>query len=49
MLWDTGKGRPPVLALHRAVPMVLFRLRQNLSGPVCAELFGVSQATVSRY
>ncbi|MFE5546764.1 transposase family protein, partial [Streptomyces sp. NPDC056534] len=36
------------LGLYRPVVLVLFLLRQNLVQQAAAELFGVSQATVSR-
>jgi len=42
-------GRPPVLALFDAVVAVLLGLRHNLADEVVAELFGVSQATITRY
>jgi DDE superfamily endonuclease/Helix-turn-helix of DDE superfamily endonuclease len=45
-LW-TG-GRPPAAGLYRSVVMVVFLLRQNATQQVVAELFGVSQSTVSR-
>ncbi|MFE9139716.1 transposase family protein, partial [Streptomyces sp. NPDC007355] len=36
------------LGLYKSVVLVLFLLRQNLVQAAAAELFGVSQATVSR-
>lgn len=41
-------GRMWALGLYRSVVLVLFLLRQNPVQEVAAELFGVSQATVSR-
>lgn len=41
-------GRPPVLGLHRSVLLTLVLLRQNLPQTVAADLFGISQPTVSR-
>ncbi len=42
-------GRPHVLPLPTAVIAVLFGLRHNMPDEVVAELFGCSQATVTRY
>lgn len=42
-------GRPHVLPLPTAVIAVLFGLRHNMSDEVVAEVFGCSQATVTRY
>ena len=42
-------GRPHVLPLPEAVVAVLFGLRHNLPDEVVAEVFGCSQATVTRY
>jgi hypothetical protein len=44
----TSRGRPCALGLFRSVAMVLALLRQNIVQQVAAEIFGVSQATVSR-
>lgn len=41
-------GRPPAAGLYRSVVMVVFLLRENVTQQVVAELFGVSQSTVSR-
>jgi hypothetical protein len=41
-------GRPPALGLYRQVMLVLFYLRQKVSQTVLADLYGVSQPTVSR-
>lgn len=43
-----GRGRPPALGLYRQVVLVLVLLRQNMTQAVAADLFGVSQPTVSR-
>lgn len=43
-----GRGRPPGLGLFRSVALVLALLRQNVVQQVAAEIFGISQATVSR-
>jgi len=42
-------GRPHVLPLYAAVVAVLFGLRHNVPDEVVAELFGCSQATITRY
>jgi hypothetical protein len=42
-------GRPHVLPLVTAVVAVLFGLRHNLPDDVVAEVFGCSQATITRY
>jgi hypothetical protein len=42
-------GRPHVLPLPAAVVAVLFGLRHNLADEVVAEVFGCSQATITRY
>lgn len=42
-------GRPHVLPLPAAVVAVLFGLRHNLGDEVVGEVFGCSQATVTRY
>lgn len=44
----TSRGRPYVAGLFISVVMVLALLRQNLVQKVVAEIFGVSQSTVSR-
>lgn len=43
-----SRGRPYALGLFKSVAMVLSLLRQNLVQQVAGEVFGVSQATVSR-
>jgi hypothetical protein len=42
-------GRPHVLPLPTAVIAVLFGLRYNMPDEVLAEVFGCSQATITRY
>jgi hypothetical protein len=42
-------GRPHVLALPAAVVAVLFGLRHNVADDVVGEVFGCSQATITRY
>ena len=44
----SGRGRRPTLGLYRRVVLTLVLLRQNLAQTVAADLFGVSQPTVSR-
>jgi hypothetical protein len=46
---DPPVGRPHVLSLPVAVIAVLFGLRHNVSDEVVAEVFGCSQATITRY
>jgi hypothetical protein len=41
-------GRPPAAGLYRSVVMVVHLMRRNPVQAVAAEVFGVSQATVSR-
>ena len=43
-----SRGRPFALGLFRSVAMVLALLRQNIVQQLAAEMFGVSQSTVSR-
>ena len=45
-LWPRRRHRS--LDPHQSVTMVLLYLRQNMSQPVLAELFGCSQSTISR-
>jgi len=42
-------GRPRVFPLPTAVIAVLFELRHNMPDEVMAEVFGCSQATITRY
>jgi hypothetical protein len=44
----SGLGRPRALGLYRQVVLVLMLVRQNMSQSVAADVFGVSQSTVSR-
>jgi hypothetical protein len=46
--WQPVRGRRRVLGLYRAVVLTLFLMRRNESQAVAGELFGCSQATVSR-
>jgi hypothetical protein len=41
-------GRPPALGLYRQVVLVLMYLRQNVPQSVLADVYGISQPTVSR-
>lgn len=43
-----GLGRPPALGLYRRVVLALVLVRQNLTQAVAADMFGISQPTVSR-
>jgi hypothetical protein len=48
--WEQPQvGRPHALPLYAAVVAVLFGLRHNLADDVVAEVFGCSQATITRY
>jgi hypothetical protein len=47
-VWQQPNGRPRVVGLYRAVVLTLFLLRHDNAQGVAAELFGCSQATVSR-
>lgn len=48
--WESpAVGRPHVLSLVAAVTAVLFGLRHNVADDVTGELFGCSQATITRY
>ncbi|BCJ56349.1 hypothetical protein Asp14428_78240 [Actinoplanes sp. NBRC 14428] len=47
-IWQPVRGRRRVLGLYRAVVLTLFLMRRNESQAVAGELFGCSQATVSR-
>jgi hypothetical protein len=46
--WDKGSGRPRELTLREAVIVTCAYLRQNIIEEVLAEIFDVSQATISR-
>ena len=45
--WDKGTGRPKSLSLREAIMVTLLYQRQNMIEEVIADLFGVSQGTVS--
>ena len=45
--WDKGIGRPRSLSLREAIMVTLLYKRQNIIEEVIADLFGVSQGTVS--
>ena len=45
--WDKGSGRPKSLALREAIMVTLLYERQNMTEEVIADVFGVSQGTVS--
>jgi hypothetical protein len=47
-VWQRPVGRRRVMGLYRAVVLTLFLLRHNNSQDVAGELFGCSQASVSR-
>jgi hypothetical protein len=46
--WEPVRGRRRVMGLYRAVVLTLYLLRRNESQAVAGELFGCSQASVSR-
>jgi len=45
--WDKGIGRPKSLSLREAIMVALLYNRQSMIEEVIADLFGVSQGTVS--
>src|SRR5712691_9126961 len=45
--WDKGIGRPKSLSLREAIMVTLLYKRQHIIEEVIADLFGISQATVS--
>jgi predicted XRE-type DNA-binding protein len=45
--WDKGIGRPKSLSLREALMVTLLYERQNMTEEVIADVFGVSQGTVS--
>ncbi len=47
-VWQPPVGHPRAMGLYRAVVLTLFLLRHNNSQDVAGELFGCSQATISR-
>jgi hypothetical protein len=48
VVWDSGRGRPRVLALRQAVKVVVMYLRTNVTEELIAELLFVDQSTISR-
>jgi hypothetical protein len=46
--WPSGRGRPPALSLRQAVRVTVMYAKNNVTEEFLAELFGVSQPTVSR-
>jgi hypothetical protein len=46
--WFSGQGRPPALSLGQAVKVTLMYQKNNVTQEYLAELFNVSQPTVSR-
>jgi hypothetical protein len=47
--WDKGVGRPHDLSLREALVVTCGYLRQNIIEDVWADIFDVSQSTISRY
>jgi DDE superfamily endonuclease/Helix-turn-helix of DDE superfamily endonuclease len=47
--WDKGRGRPKALCLRDALIVACGYMRNNITEEVWAEIFGVSQACISRY
>src|SRR5258708_13269112 len=45
--WNKGIGRPKSLSLREAIMVTLLYKRQNMIEEVIADLFGISQGTVS--
>jgi hypothetical protein len=45
--WDKGTGRPKSLPLREAIMVTLLYKRQNITEEVIADVFGISQGTVS--
>jgi DDE superfamily endonuclease/Helix-turn-helix of DDE superfamily endonuclease len=45
--WDKGTGRPKSLPLREAIKVTLLYERQNMTEEVIADVFGISQGTVS--
>ena len=46
-LWDKGVGRPKSLSLREAIMVALLYNRQSMIEEVIADLFGVSEGTIS--
>jgi len=47
--WDKGEGRPRELTLREALVVTCGYIRQNIIEDVWADIFGVSQSSISRY
>jgi hypothetical protein len=47
--WQKGRGRRRGLSLREAIVVTCGYLRQNIIEDVWADIFGVSQSTISRY
>jgi len=47
--WDKERGRPKALCLRDALIVACGYMRNNITEEVWAEMFGVSQASISRY
>jgi hypothetical protein len=47
--WDKDRGRPKALCLRDALIVACGYMRNNITEEVWAEIFGVSQACISRY
>jgi hypothetical protein len=47
--WDKGCGRPRELTLHEALIVASGYARNNITEEVWAEIFDISQSTISRY
>src|SRR5438128_12264075 len=45
--WDKGIGRPKSLSLREAIMVTLLYKRQHIIEEIIADLFGISQGTVS--
>jgi hypothetical protein len=45
--WDKGIGRPKSLSLRESIMVTLLYKRQNMTEEVIADVFGISQGTVS--
>src|SRR5882724_10114846 len=47
--WDKEAGRPKALSLRDALIVTCGYMRNNISEEIWAEIFGVSQSSISRY
>jgi hypothetical protein len=47
--WDKGVGRPKELDLRDALIVTCGYMRNNIGQEIWAEIFGVSQSSISRY